>query len=225
MRVSAEARKQRAARFQRFQQMKTRNGPARAVRFAGIVAGDDQCRTPVPLHHARGGDADHATMPAVAVHHQAVGLARAGFGQQLLDLLDDARLFLLALTVELVELLRQLARAGRVARAEQLDHVAATSMRPAALSRGPRRKAMSAEVSRRETSTVATSISAFSPAFTGERKPSSPSAAMTRFSPVSGTASATVAIATIFRNDFSSASICTARVSMASGEVSSACAS
>ena len=52
----------------------------------------------------------------------------------------------------------------------------------------------------------ATSSRALSPGFTGDRRPSSPSLAKTRFSPMSGTASAMVAIATIFMNDFSSRS-------------------
>ena len=73
-------------------------------------------------------------------------------------------------------------------------------MRPAAFNRGAMRNATSVALSLLALSD-ATSSSAFSPAFTGWRRPSSPSLAKTRFSPTSGTASAMVAMATILRND------------------------
>ncbi len=75
------------------------------------------------------------------------------------------------------------------------------SMRPAAFRRGATRKAMSPALSGREPSSWQFDSRAFRPAFTGLRSPSSPSLAKTRFSSISGTASAMVAIATIFRND------------------------
>ena len=76
-------------------------------------------------------------------------------------------------------------------------------MRPAAFRRGAMRNATSPELKGRAPPTCATSSSARSPGFTGARKASSPSLAKTRFSPVSGTASATVAIATTFMNEVS----------------------
>ena len=65
---------------------------------------------------------------------------------------------------------------------------------------------MSPALSGREPSSSQLASSARSPALTGLRNPSSPSLAKTRFSPTSGTASAMVAMATIFRNDGSSRS-------------------
>ena len=65
---------------------------------------------------------------------------------------------------------------------------------------------MSPALSGREPSSWQLASSARSPAFAGLRSPSSPSLAKMRFSPTSGTASAIVAIATIFRNDGSSRS-------------------
>ena len=74
-------------------------------------------------------------------------------------------------------------------------------MRPAALMRGAMRKPTSPEVGGRFAEICATSSSAFRPGFTALRSASRPKDANTRFSPVSGTASAMVAIATTFMND------------------------
>ena len=77
----------------------------------------------------------------------------------------------------------------------------ARSMRPAALRRGATRNAMSPALSGREPSSWQLASRARSPALRGLRSPCRPSLAKTRFSPTSGTASAMVAMATIFRND------------------------
>ena len=76
----------------------------------------------------------------------------------------------------------------------------ATSMRPAALMRGARRKATSKPVSGLAAgSSAAAAKSARRPAPMGWRSSRRPSAAMVRFSPRSGTASAMVAMAAILR--------------------------
>ena len=80
---------------------------------------------------------------------------------------------------------------------------AAMSMRPAALMRGAIRKATSPELSGLPPS-CETSSNAFNPGLTVERNALSPSLAMTRFSPASGTESAMVAMAATFINDSSS---------------------
>ena len=124
MRVPAKAREQAGAGFERVQQMERIDGPAGAVRLLAI-ARDDQRRAPSSLHHSRRADADHAAMPALAVDDHAVALAQRGVAiQALVDLRHDALLFRLALGVEPVEMLGQLAGARFVARREQLDHVA-----------------------------------------------------------------------------------------------------
>ena len=74
-------------------------------------------------------------------------------------------------------------------------------MRPAALMRGAIRKPTSPAVGGRLAEICAVSSRAFKPGFTALRSASSPREAKTRFSPVSGTASAIVAIATTFMNE------------------------
>ena len=77
----------------------------------------------------------------------------------------------------------------------------ATSILPAAFMRGAMRNATSVAVSGRPVSMLATSSNARRPGFTGRRNSCSPRLAKMRFSPVSGTASAMVAMATTFRNE------------------------
>ena len=98
----------------------------------------------------------------------------------------------------------------------------ATSMRPAALMRGASRKPMSTVLSARFAgSSLACSIKARRPAPTGRCSSVRPRLAITRFSPSSGTESATVASTSIFRNDGS----IFVRVRSRSSASSSACAS
>ncbi len=98
----------------------------------------------------------------------------------------------------------------------------ATSMRPAALMRGATRNAISNAVIGFEAgSSCAAANIARNPAPTGRRSSRRPSAAITRFSPRSGTASAIVAMAAILRKLGKSLS----RVRSASCRSSRACAS
>ena len=76
----------------------------------------------------------------------------------------------------------------------------AVSMRPAALMRGAMRKATCVAVGT-EPAKPDTSSSARSPGLRTERSPSRPCLTISRFSPVNGTTSATVPIATSLRND------------------------
>src|SRR5438105_12344834 len=113
--VSTETGEKSAAifRLQRIQQMKRRNRAAGALGLAGLrVARDDERWPAVALDDARGHNANHAAMPAVAIEHQAIGGADFRVSiEPLLDLAHDARLFLLAVSVELVKLGGKLASA------------------------------------------------------------------------------------------------------------------
>src|SRR5262249_54058686 len=76
------------------------------------------------FHHARGHDADHATMPALAIEHQAELSGEIGLGGKLvLNLADDPGLFRLTLQVELVELCSNLAAALAVLGRKKFDDV------------------------------------------------------------------------------------------------------
>ena len=77
----------------------------------------------------------------------------------------------------------------------------AISIRPAALIRGARRKPTSVAVGARFDGICAICIRARRPGWTGLRSSRRPSAAMTRFSPLRGTESATVAMATSFKKE------------------------
>src|SRR5213075_2780455 len=72
VRMSAVAGEQRFAGLmvQRIQQMESSDGPAGAVPLLSI-ARDHQRRLPVALDESRGADADHSSVPTVAIHHQA----------------------------------------------------------------------------------------------------------------------------------------------------------
>ena len=79
----------------------------------------------------------------------------------------------------------------------------ALAMRPAALMRGATRKATWPALGDSPAANPETSSSARRPGFFTSRNPARPRFTMTRFSPVSGTTSATVAIATSFKKDSS----------------------
>src|SRR5262245_35986548 len=104
--------------------MKGSDGTARAVGLA-VFAGNHQGGLAVALHHPCGDYANDAAMPAFAVEDEAVGIELRGIPlQTLLNLFHDALLLPLAVSVELVELLGQLARPGCVANGKQLNDVA-----------------------------------------------------------------------------------------------------
>src|SRR5882724_11603470 len=101
--MSTIARKQFATGLQGVQQMEGADRAAGAVRFLTIV-GEYQRGTTVALHHASGGNADDATMPAVTVDHHAISVVqRRLLFEAGLDGFENPTLFLLAFSIELVK--------------------------------------------------------------------------------------------------------------------------
>src|SRR5215475_9170003 len=87
--------------------------------------GEHQRRPSVALDHTSRRDADDATMPPVAVDHDAMRVAEIGLlFKARLDGLKDAALFFLAVTVELIESTGNLPRPSRFPDAEKLDDIA-----------------------------------------------------------------------------------------------------
>src|ERR1700682_5205825 len=108
--MTAEASEQAAARLQGFQQMKSGDGPPGSVRFVSVFCHDER-RPPGLLHHARSHNADYTTVPSLAIKDQAEffhQLRTAGC-ELIVDGRHDARLFLLARKIQLVEFLRDFA--------------------------------------------------------------------------------------------------------------------
>src|SRR3954469_6052064 len=104
--------------------MESANGAAGAVGFVA-VAGQDDGGTTIFFDDTGCGNADHATMPTFAIHDDAVGVTKFGTRlQRRIDLFEDARFFTLAIAVQLVQLLREIARFGGIAGAEEVDDVA-----------------------------------------------------------------------------------------------------
>src|SRR5947199_8361642 len=124
MSMAAKAGKQSPAGLQGIEQVKRRYRAARAMRFFSI-SDDDQRRPPSLFHHARSHNANHAPMPSITVKYHAEFLCQRRIGGKLgLDLRHDARLFILPLSVQQVQLFSNLAAAYRVFASEQLNHVA-----------------------------------------------------------------------------------------------------
>src|SRR5437868_6221552 len=97
---------------------------ARAVSFVSR-ARDDQCRAAITFHHAGGDDSDDPAVPAVAIKHQAVRLAQSRVGiERLLDFRNRARLFLLALQIQLLQPGSNFAGANWIGYGEKLNDVA-----------------------------------------------------------------------------------------------------
>src|SRR5271165_5355031 len=104
VRVSSKAGEQRGARFERVQQVKRTDGPARAVGFVAI-AGNHQRGTAITLDYARGRNSDHSPVPSVAVDHQAEGIEQRGFLlESRIDGIENSALLCLTVAVELVKL-------------------------------------------------------------------------------------------------------------------------
>src|SRR5207248_5865348 len=110
MRMAAVAAKQIRTGFERIQQVKGGNGAARAVCLIS-VARDHQRRASVAFHHSRGGNSDHAAMPAISIDHRAECLSKRGL---LLDAqlnrAHDAAFLFLTFRVELVSSISNLSR-------------------------------------------------------------------------------------------------------------------
>src|SRR5207244_12067478 len=115
MRMAAVAAKQIRTGFERIQQVKGGNGAARAVCLIS-VARDHQRRASVAFHHSRGGNSDHAAMPAISIDHRAECLSKRGL---LLDAqlnrVHDAAFFFLTFGAVLVSSMSMFARScGRL---------------------------------------------------------------------------------------------------------------
>src|SRR5947209_18343322 len=88
------------------------------------IAGDHERRTAKLLHHPRGGDANHATMPAISVHHDAVSVAKRGvLLEPRFDLLQNAALFLLPFAVQLVEADRNITGNSGILHTEEINNI------------------------------------------------------------------------------------------------------
>ena len=198
--MSTETREEIAAGFDGCEQGGTVDGAAGSVRDA-IFHADDERGLGGALDNARGEDADDAAMPAVAIDNEKTAAASSASSARRVSMAASAR----ASVSRRSRLRRSSLSASSVARAASRVQKSsmiseATSMRPAALMRGARRKATSKPVSGFDAgSSCAAAKSARRPAPTGRRSSRRPSAAMTRFSPRSGTASAMVAMAAILR--------------------------
>ena len=114
-----------------------------------IFNADDEGRLGGALHNARGKNADDAAMPAVAIDHQQ---PRSGeiriVGESRFDGGERGGLGFAALAIEALQLVARARWPGRRSRVQKSSMISdATSMRPAALMRGARRKATSKPVS------------------------------------------------------------------------------
>src|SRR4051812_25711437 len=88
------------------------------------VTGKYDRRTTIALDNAGRGNADHAAMPALTIDHNAPGVAYLRIrGQRGVDLVHDARLFGLAIAIQVMQLLRDGTCFDGVANAEELDDI------------------------------------------------------------------------------------------------------
>src|SRR5581483_1833742 len=105
VRVSAVTCEHRFAALDRLQKVKRGNRAARSVSFLAL-ARDYQRGSSVTLYHASGSDADHPSMPALTIHHDAERLAHLrGFIQASTNLINDAGLFRLTIAVQAIQAL------------------------------------------------------------------------------------------------------------------------
>ena len=156
-------------------------------------------RAVVALGDARGDDPDHARVPVLA-RRARTRCARPRSRDLGLGLEQDPRLDRAPLGVGVVELVGDLApRARRRRSAAARAPASARRRRPAALMRGASRKPIAC-ASRPPGSVLATRISARRPGLAVAASARSPARTSRRFSPRSGTTSATVASATRSRS-------------------------
>ena len=111
VRVAAELHEQLRHRFQRFQQMKRVDAAAGALRQAVLASAQHEDGTMEALHQAAGHDAEHAAMPVLAAITSAAWRRPPGCATRTIS--RDLGFRLLPIGIQLVQLLRQLARAFR----------------------------------------------------------------------------------------------------------------
>ena len=146
--MAAEAGEEIGAALEGVEQLESVDGAAGAVGHA-VFDADHDGRLGGALDDARGEDADDAAMPAVAIdHQQPVGGEFGVGGEAAFDGGERGGFGVAALAVEPLELGGQFLRRGPQSRVVKSSMTSeATSMRPAALMRGARRKATSKPVS------------------------------------------------------------------------------
>ena len=171
------------------------DAPARSLADVA-VEGDQEGRPAVALHHPRGDDADHAGMPAIAREHEAGIALRVGGPLDLLQrLVEDALVQRLPLDVEPLQPPRQRGGLRRVVAEQQPEPVGGVSDPAGGVEPGTENEAEVAgadllagepgRLDQRAHAGQRLSASSLRPCFT-----------RIRFSPWSGTTSATVASAT-----------------------------
>ena len=182
--------------------MKRGNTAAGALRGA-VFNPEHEHRAMISFDHAARDNAHHSAMPSFAREHQR----RVVIGHDLFDALFENRerdlgFGLLAILIQVVKLRRD----GPARSVSEVQNSSITSlalaMRPAALMRGAREKRFvraSGPIRRRPDRRRRAARAG--PDCGRRAVLPDPRFTMTRFSPVSGTTSATVAIATSFRND------------------------
>ena len=209
-------------RFQRLQQMKRRDAAAGTLRLAIFFA--QHKHGPIkPVHQTARDNPHHAAMPIGSGEYQR-GLIfgnrnlRAFFQHQS----HDVCLGLLPLLIQRMQLLRQSACLFQIFGKEHADDIVRIVHAPGRIDARGDLKRHLARVRGPASSNPETSSNARRPGLWTRCKPCKPYFTMIRFSPMSGTTSATVATATNFKNDFNM------RASFSSGQpsvASNACTS
>ena len=190
LRVAAEADHAIPPGCEEAVQLDARHAPPGAGR--GLARCREQDRRPAELlGEAARGDPHHPLVPAVAPGHEDRRQRRAG-GDDLPRLLDGPQLGVLALAVPAARARSASSAARRSSRLSSSSSArSASSSRPAALRRGPRRKPTSAAVNGGLTPDCwIKRLESLRPR--ARRARAGPRAAITRFSPASGTRSAIV---------------------------------
>src|SRR6266478_1150138 len=101
--MSAIAGKNIAARFECVEQVECRDGTSGTMAFV-TIARNDQRGPAITLDDPRGRDSNHAAVPAVSVNDDAESIVKSRFLSETgIDRIQDSALFLLTLSVELIE--------------------------------------------------------------------------------------------------------------------------
>src|SRR5262249_28016430 len=111
------------ARLQSFQQVESRNGAARSMRFFSL-SGDDQSRAAGFFYHARGDDADYAAVPSIAIEDHTELFCQLRFlSEPRFDFRNDACFLVLPLGIEQVEFFCNLTATLRNFTGKQLNDI------------------------------------------------------------------------------------------------------
>src|SRR5207249_1075134 len=106
--MSSVPGKNTGARFECVEQMERRDGTSRTVGFI-TIARDYQRRPAITLDDPRGGDANHSAVPPVPINYDTESVVQGRFlGEAGIDDIQNAALFFLTLSIELVQPVRDL---------------------------------------------------------------------------------------------------------------------